>query len=172
MSVAVTVRPARAGEGDRLGGLGFAAWAEGVIGTAGGPDVDRAHVRAHFVDFCTDSYDTILVAEVDGQAVGWGSREDRDNYISDLWVSPAAQGQGIGRALLEALERDIGRAGYGTAELETAAVNAGANRFYERAGYAQVWRKLKFSAGLGKEVEKVRLVKPLQAARRLVADGT
>ncbi len=129
------------------------------------------HVRDHFIAFCTGSYDTILVAEMDGQAVGWGSREDRDNYISDLWVSPSAQGQGIGRALLDALESDIDRAGYGTAELETAAVNAGAIRFYERAGYALVWRKLKFSAGLGKEVEKVRLVKRLEPAPKQALRG-
>jgi len=161
----VTVRPARAEEGELLGELGFAAWADGMISTAGGPEVDRAHVRAHFVAFCTSGYDTILVAENDGRPVGWGSREDRDNYISDLWVLPHAQGQGIGRILLEALEDEIVKAGYSTAELETAAVNAGGIRFYQREGYSLVWRKLKFSRGLDREVEKVRLVKQVAPAQ-------
>jgi [ribosomal protein S18]-alanine N-acetyltransferase len=157
----VNVRPARAGEGDVLGTIGFIAWERGEISLAGGPDVDRAHVKAHFIEFCTAGYDTILVAEMDGRPVGWGSREGSDNYVSDLWVSPEVQGLGAGRVLLEALENDIAKAGYGTAELETAAVNAGGIRFYERGGYALVWRGRKFSSGLGKEVDKVRLAKPL-----------
>jgi ribosomal-protein-alanine N-acetyltransferase len=163
MSAAVTIRPARAEEGELLGELGFAAWAEGVISTAGGPEVDRHHVRDHFIAFCTTGYETILVAEMAGRSVGWGAREDRDNYISDLWVLPDSQGQGVGRILLEALEDQIVQAGYRRAELETAAVNAGGIRFYERAGYALQSRKLKFSRGLGREVEKVRLVKQLPA---------
>ena len=171
MSAAVTIRPARAEEGELLGELGFAAWAEGVISTAGGPEVDRHHVRDHFIAFCTTGYETILVAEMAGRSVGWGAREDRDNYISDLWILPAAQGQGIGRILLEALEDEIAEAGYGTAELETAAVNTGGIRFYERAGYSLVWRKLKFSRGLGREVEKVRLSKRLEPAHEQTLRG-
>jgi ribosomal-protein-alanine N-acetyltransferase len=161
MPPSVVLRPARAGEGDVLGTIGFTAWQRGEISAAGGPDVDHAHVKAHFIAFCTADYDTVLVAQMDGRPVGWGSREDRDNYISDLWVSPEAQGLGIGRVLLEALENAIAKAGYGTAELETAAVNAGAIRFYERAGYTLTWRGRKFSSGLDKEVEKVRMAKPL-----------
>lgn len=161
MAASVTLRPGRDGEGELLGNLGFAAWANGEISAAGGPDVDHAHVCRHFVAFCTKGFDTILVAERDGRPVGWCSRENRDNTVTDLWVSPEAQGLGIGRVLLEALETDIAKAGYGTAELETAAANAGGIRFYERGGYRLVWRKLKFSEGLGRDVEKVGLVKPL-----------
>jgi [ribosomal protein S18]-alanine N-acetyltransferase len=161
----VSIRPARAGEGEVLGTIGFMAWERGEISLAGGPDVDRGHVKAHFIEFCTTGYDTILVAEMGGRPVGWGSRENRDNYISDLWVSPGAQGLGAGRRLLEALENDIAKAGYDMVELETAALNASGIRFYERGGYAMVWRGRKFSSGLDKEVDKVRLAKPLGRQR-------
>jgi ribosomal-protein-alanine N-acetyltransferase len=163
----VTFRPARAGEGELLGGIGFASWRAGVISTAGGPGVDHQHVREQFVHFCRRCPDTILVAVVEGEPVGWGAREDQDNRISDLWVSPEAQGKGIGRALLEELEAQIERAGHGTAELETAAVNAGAIRFYQRGGYALAWRGVRFSSGLGTHVEKVGLQKRLDV--RIVA---
>jgi [ribosomal protein S18]-alanine N-acetyltransferase len=161
---AAILRPARAGEGELLGTIGFHAWEQGIISTAGGPDVDREHVKAHFIDFCSTGFGTILVAELDNRPVGWGAREHRDNIVTDLWVSPQAQGLGVGRRLLETLENDIAKAGYSTVELETAAVNAGGIRFYERGGYALVWRQVKFSRGLGKEVEKVGLVKPLGPA--------
>jgi [ribosomal protein S18]-alanine N-acetyltransferase len=158
----LVVRPARAGEGELLGAIGFDAWVRGVISTAGGPDVDHEHVKAQFVDFCIAGYATILVAELDGRPVGWGAREHWDNTVTDLWVSPKAQGLGVGRVLLQTLENDIARAGYSAAELEAAAVNAGGIRFYERGGYRLVWRQVKFSRRLGKEVEKVGLVKPLE----------
>ena len=160
MAAAVTIRPARPDESRLLGDLGFAAWAAGEISSAAA-GVDRAHVRRHFLAFCTTGWETILVAETDGRSVGWGAREHGDNVVTDLWVAPASQGQGAGKALLDALESDIARAGYGTVELETAAVNAGGIRFYERGGYVQVWRKVKFSPGLDQDVEKVRLVKPI-----------
>jgi [ribosomal protein S18]-alanine N-acetyltransferase len=164
-SVNVIVRPAHAREGELLGMIGFNAWEQGIISTAGGPGVDHERVKAHFVEFCVTGYGTILVAELDGRPVGWGAREHRDNNVTDLWVLPKAQGLGVGRVLLEALENDIAKAGYSTAELETAAVNAGGIRFYERGGYALVWRQVKFSRGLGTEVEKVGLVKPLGPAK-------
>jgi ribosomal-protein-alanine N-acetyltransferase len=157
---AVTIRPARPDESNVLGELGFAAWTTGEISSAAAR-VDREHVRRHFLAFCTTGWETIRVAEMDGRSVGWGSREHRDNVVTDLWVAPRSQGQGVGKALLDALESDIARAGYKTVELETAAINAGGIRFYERGGYVQVWRKVKFSHGLGQDVEKVRLVKPL-----------
>jgi ribosomal-protein-alanine N-acetyltransferase len=138
------------------------AWADGEISAAGGADVDRAYVRAQFVSFCTRGFATILVAEVDGLPAGWGAREDSDNYVSDLWIAPGFQRRGIGGALLDRFETDIAEAGYATAELETAAANAGGIRFYERHGYRQVWRQVKFSSGLDRDVEKVRLVKPLR----------
>ncbi|HQZ13412.1 MAG TPA: GNAT family N-acetyltransferase [Devosia sp.] len=161
MTGALTLRPAQAGEGELLGNLGFSAWADGEISTAGGPDVDRERVRRHFVAFCTGKFGTMLVIEADGRPIGWGAREDGDNYVSDLWILPEAQGAGVGRVLLEALETDIAKAGYGTVELETSTANVGGIRFYERGGYRQVWRKRKFSEALGRDVEKVGLVKPL-----------
>lgn len=122
---------------------------------------DRQGLLAEFRSFGEDYGDTILVAANDGLAVGWGAREQRDNLVSDLWVSPEWQGKGVGQALLGALEAQIADAGYGVAELETLAANAGAIRFYERQGFVIVWRREKFSSTLGYAIDKVGMNKRL-----------
>jgi GNAT superfamily N-acetyltransferase len=55
-----------------------------------------------------------------------------------MYVAPDARGRGLGRALLAALE-ELGRdLGYAVARLDTGARQPGAQRMYERAGYASV----------------------------------
>jgi len=54
-------------------------------------------------------------------------------YLSDLAVSPSAQGLGVGRALLEALRRQLGP--QVTLALQSVPAAAG---FYERAGMARM----------------------------------
>jgi ribosomal-protein-alanine N-acetyltransferase len=116
---------------------------------------------ADYVAFCARLTATIRVAERDGEPVGWGARENGDGYISDLWVAPAAQGQGVGTQLLAALEAEIAALGHATASLETRAGAKAAIRFYERNGYRIVWRKLKPTPSLGYAIDKVGMEKPL-----------
>jgi len=106
----------------------------------------------------------MLVAAAGQEFFGWGAREELDNVISDLWVAPIAQGQGVGAALLDALEGAIAKQGFEFSELETYAGNAGAVRFYERQGYEPIWRGMKFSASLNYELDKVRFRKSLRVA--------
>jgi GNAT superfamily N-acetyltransferase len=61
------------------------------------------------------------------------------DYIDDLWIKRAYRGQGIGTALLGALERQIAGQGHTTARLRVVAENEGARRFYMRHG----WQELK-----------------------------
>jgi ribosomal-protein-alanine N-acetyltransferase len=103
----------------------------------------------------------ITVAELNGVPVGWGARENADGYISDLWVTPAAQGQGVGARLLAAMEADIAKAGFAVVSLETRAGAGRVIRFYERHGYSIVWRKEKPTPSLGYDIEKVGFEKPL-----------
>ncbi|VLE60774.1 acetyltransferase [Streptococcus pneumoniae] len=56
--------------------------------------------------------------------------------ILALAVSPQAQGQGIGKSLLQGLEEEARRCGYGFIRLNSANHRLGAHAFYEKVGYA------------------------------------
>ncbi|WP_318013323.1 N-acetyltransferase [Rhizobium sp. 3T7] len=92
---------------------------------------------------------------------GWGVREDKPNYISDIWIDPACQGRGIGSALVCYFIERIAAGGFKVAKIHTRATNGGAIRLYERAGFSIVWRGKKFDAELGIPLEKVHLTKRL-----------
>ena len=55
--------------------------------------------------------------------------------ILALAVSPQAQGQGIGKSLLQGLEEEAKRRGYGFIRLNSADHRLGAHVFYEKVGY-------------------------------------
>jgi ribosomal-protein-alanine N-acetyltransferase len=158
---AVRIRKARPGEGDTLGDLGFAAWEASAFGRHDAGRTDRAALREAFRRFCGDMPDVILVAKRDGQLLGWGAREQRDQQVSDLWVAPHRQGMGVGQRLLAALLDEIAAAGHDHATVETLASNTRAIAFYRRHGFAEVWRAEKFSATLGYAIDKVGMNKSL-----------
>jgi ribosomal-protein-alanine N-acetyltransferase len=60
---------------------------------------------------------------------------DDDAHLFLLAVQPKSQGQGIGRALVEWLEKSCRTAGIQRIRLEVRASNALARRFYERLDY-------------------------------------
>ncbi len=158
--MAIVVRKARAGEGQALGAIGFAAWAASQFAVNDDGRVDRRALLAEFEKLGQEHPETILVAEAGGKLVGWGAREDQDHRISDLWVAPEFQGQGIGTALLGALEAEVAALGM-DAELETLASNSKAIHFYERHGFVVIWRAEKFSSSLGYAIDKVGMNKSL-----------
>jgi len=157
----MTVRRARQEEAVILGDIGFAAWEASAFAEGDAGRVDRDRLREEFRGFGVSHAPTILVAEAGGQALGWGAREDSNQLISDLWVAPEAQGRGAGSLLLEALVAEIRAAHYPLAALETLASNARAIGFYQRHGFAVVWRREKFSASLGYAIDKVGMNKSL-----------
>jgi ribosomal protein S18 acetylase RimI-like enzyme len=84
------------------------------------------------------------LAEMEGEVVGAALyspvfstvRASAGVYVSDLWVSPAARGQGLGRRLLKAVAADAGEvwdAGY--LKLAVYDDNADAQAFYDRLGF-------------------------------------
>ena len=155
------LRKARPGEGDALGDVGFAAWQASAFGSHDAGRTDRAALRQAFRRFCRDTPDVILVAEQDGRLLGWGARESRDQQVSDLWVAPHSQGRGVGQLLLEALLSQIAAEGHDHATVETLASNTRAIAFYQRHGFAEVWRAEKFSVALGYAIDKVGMNKSL-----------
>jgi [ribosomal protein S18]-alanine N-acetyltransferase len=84
-----------------------------------------------------DSDVNVLVACSDANIAGFAiMRYGRDDAHLDLLaVAPAYRRAGIGRQLIEWLEKCAVVAGIFTVALEVRAENEGAQRFYERLGY-------------------------------------
>jgi ribosomal protein S18 acetylase RimI-like enzyme len=94
-----------------------------------------------------------LFAERDGELVGyaaWGRAPLTRRSFDLYWIAiaPAAQGQGVGRALLELVERAVAARGGGNLYVETSSrrVYARSRRFYAAAGYRLVARLRDFYA--------------------------
>lgn len=82
-----------------------------------------------------------LVAYLDDLAVGCGAVRRLDETTAELkrmYVDPSVRGQGIGRALVEALEREARLLGVTRIVLETGTRLARAIRLYEATGYARI----------------------------------
>lgn len=160
-----TIRSAREDDAPVLAAVGMRAWESAVIGW-----IDTALMRANatraFTDFTQRAFLTIDVAEQGGQVVGWAARENFDNHITDLWVDPARQKQGVGQMLLLKLESEIEAQGYESVRLETHSQNAHAIHFLKRQGYAINWMTAVWSPQLDRDVDTVGLVKPLAAREK------
>ncbi len=78
-----------------------------------------------------------LVARLDGRVVGCaiGDRDNGNSRVINLAVDPDARRQGIGRALLRALEAALPK---GDVLLMVEEENAGARALYEAEGYHRV----------------------------------
>jgi putative acetyltransferase len=94
--------------------------------------VDAAFLAGPMVRF--------LVARRDGRAIGCGAlvlASDGTAEIRRMIVDGAARGQGVGRAILEALEAIARQEGVRTIRLETGPLNSDALNLYRRYGYRQ-----------------------------------
>jgi putative acetyltransferase len=79
-----------------------------------------------------------FVARLDGKAIGCGALvlgDDGRAELKRMFVDQSARGQGIGTALLQALERVAGTAGVTRLQLETGVDNHDALTLYRRNGY-------------------------------------
>ncbi|HEU5021497.1 MAG TPA: GNAT family N-acetyltransferase, partial [Bryobacteraceae bacterium] len=88
-----------------------------------------------------DGEGAFLIAWLDEVAVGCGAVRRLDVSTAELkrmYVDPQVRGQGVGRALVESLEREARALGVTRIVLETGKRLAPAIRLYERLGYAPV----------------------------------
>src|SRR6516225_334767 len=82
-----------------------------------------------------------LIAYLDDLAVGCGALRRLDEATAELkrmYVDPSVRGRGIGRALLDALEREARMLGVIRIVLETGTRLARAIKMYEAAGYVRI----------------------------------
>jgi putative acetyltransferase len=80
---------------------------------------------------------TFLTARVDGKPVACGTFVRHNDYVEvkRMYVLPACRGLGLGKQLLEALEKEVARSGGTLVRLETGTAQAEALELYARAGY-------------------------------------
>lgn len=161
----VTIRNAREDEAEILAEIGLRAW-EKAMSAVGDMQGIHANARAAFDNFTRSAWLTITVIEQAGNLAGWAAREALDELISDFWIDPPFQGQGLGAKLLAAIEADIVHQGFTTARVETHARNDEAVGFFEKHGYRINWLSAAYSPKLDSEVQSVGMSKQLVEEER------
>jgi GNAT superfamily N-acetyltransferase len=78
----------------------------------------------------------VPVVEVDGRGVGFAMGEVPEGFVFAVFVRPAHEGQGVGRALLRVVEEEFARRGVSEAWLATGAEESlRARGFYRHQGW-------------------------------------
>ena len=104
---------------------------EAITGSSGRASFDPADVQAEGA--------CLLVAEIDGNAVGCGAIRPLARDVGEIKRMYARPGtRGVGAALLAALENEARSMGYRETWLETREVNTRAVAFYIRHGYRRI----------------------------------
>ncbi|WP_255170697.1 GNAT family N-acetyltransferase [Natrononativus amylolyticus] len=129
----VTIRPARAGDGEELVTVHVAA-----IRELGSTAYDDEQIDAWAAGKDPEAYPTgnpdatFVVAERDGRVVGFGHLQRDEREVQAVYVRPDHAGRGIGRALLRHLEATAREAGL---DWLTLVASKNAVGFYERCGW-------------------------------------
>jgi ribosomal-protein-alanine N-acetyltransferase len=135
MSADIVIRKALPEEANRLGDIAYEAWERGILPLLNEVPGMRHNEKRRLSVAVHEMLERIIVAEVEGIAVGWCSRARGRAYIPFLFVTPEYQGHGIGSAMLRRMESILELQGEQRVLLETPADNVRAVRFYERQGY-------------------------------------
>jgi ribosomal-protein-alanine N-acetyltransferase len=155
-----TIRNAREDEALELAAIGVRAWESAIAGWIDA-NLMRDNALRAFVEFTKQFYLSIDVAEKGGQILGWAARQNLDNAITDLWVDPIWQRQGVGGLLLQQLEQEIREQEYDRVTVETHSQNGPALAFLKNRGYQINWMTAVWSDKLDRDVDTVGLVKIL-----------
>ena len=150
------IRDMTAADAESVGRVGFDAWAANPVLNAFGVEM-VVKIRLSFRRFAEERFSLITVGKLGDEIVGWTARDGARDYISDLWVSPAHQGLGIGSALISNTLREMRAEGLKRARIDTHAANEGAIRLYKDLGFSIVWRGMQHSPSMGMAVDKVKM---------------
>lgn len=159
--MSLEIREPLVSEASSLASAAFAAWEKGVGPLVSAAARDRIS-ELDFADFIRQNPDQILAAFVEGVAVGYVATEYGDNYISDLWVDPAYEGNGIGSALLDAMTVTIKARGFDTVTIEVLTDNIRALELYGRLGYMISWQGVRPDGHLREPINKTGMFRSLE----------
>ena len=169
MSLSTIIRKALPEEIDTLADIAFVAWERDLLPFLNGPAASRNAEQQRLTAAVRDGLDRVIVAEVNGVAVGWCQRIRGRAYIPFLFVTPLLQNQGIGSALLRRMESLLELEGADRIQLDTLADNVRAVNFYQHLGYQIL--ALKSDGPQGRETQmSVRLEKRLDPWRGPIDD--
>lgn len=154
-----SMRPARSVEAERLAEIGLLAWETAITSWGESADSLRENARVAYLHFCVNHWTDILVADWDGEPVGWGACEKADDLVTDLWVLPEFQGRGFGTHLLGRIEAQIATRGYHHSRLDTHARNHRAIKLYKELGYQVRAYAVAYSPPLDRDIDKVEMIK-------------
>jgi ribosomal protein S18 acetylase RimI-like enzyme len=132
----LTIRVGRPDDESALSRIDRATWSD-LSSPAPLPDDSKPFFSARTLP------EDVLVAERDGVVVGWAKIEHPTPFassdhvwtITGLAVDPAAEGGGVGRALVEALADEARSRGARRLTLRVFAPNERARRLYKRCGF-------------------------------------
>jgi len=144
-----TVRPATLGDVEAFEAVRIATWKACFRGIVSDLFLDGLTLPPHRIQRCRNAIrdverSSVMVACAGDDIVGMGLAEparDEDltadvGEIRALYVHPAWQGRGVGRALLDALTTALVACGYRAAVLWTLRDLPPTRRFYEANGWA------------------------------------
>ncbi|HYD99708.1 MAG TPA: GNAT family N-acetyltransferase [Alphaproteobacteria bacterium] len=100
------------------------------------PDLLAHRGEDHFRRLTRTRLGAMRVGVLDGRVAGFAVWTL--GYLDLLFVHPAAQGRGVGSALLARAEREMAAAGIALASLDCVQGNTRAARFYESRGWTFV----------------------------------
>ena len=126
-------------------GLARRAWHSGFADAAPAAFVREWQARQFEQEWYPKYWPDMTVAEVDGVLLGLV--QPMKDEVNGLWVDPAAQGRGVGTALLRHGELAIAAAGFDRAWLTCSGFNPKARRFYVARGYRETGCESKARAG-------------------------
>jgi ribosomal-protein-alanine N-acetyltransferase len=81
------------------------------------------------------------------------------NNLTDLWVLPVIQRNGVGSAILQELETYVKNHGFEELELETHAKNAAAIAFFKKHDFSISGLKSTYSASLDRSIDILQMRK-------------
>ncbi len=169
MSLNTIIRKAVPSEIETLADIAFVAWERDLLPFLTGPATSRSAERDRLSAAVRDGLDRIIVAEVNGVAVGWCQRARGRAYIPFLFVTPLLQNQGVGSALLRRMESILELGGADRIQLDTLADNVRAVNFYQHQGYQILALKSEGQPGRDAQMS-VRLEKRLDPWRGPIDD--
>lgn len=169
MPLHTIIRKAVPGEIETLADIAFVAWERDLMPFLSGPAASRTAERSRLSQAVREGLERIIVAEVNGVAVGWCQRSRGRAYIPFLFVTPLLQNQGVGSALLRRIESLVELEGADRIQLDTLADNVRAVNFYQHQGYQIL--ALRSEGRPGRETQmSVRLEKRLTPWRGPIDD--